>query len=482
MLNRNLIALAVLSATFGLTASSAHASPDRVNVLAPDYQDENPVKVMSTLTPSQIYERTEAVFAHFGVPAETDSQPGAWGLDGLQTNAGARTILPYLDPSSQFSRYWRLGADSLSCFQDRDAMSVADYEVRLTDRRPGAPRTEFLAHLLQAAENPSSQALAGLRIALDPGHMGGDLWDARTGKYVHDAAGNKVSEGVIALQTALVLEQELRALGAEVMVTRRDLAPVDSQPYESLDVNEGARTELRRDSLTSWFQNLLQAGSPGSALNRAFDRSSAVRRLFSESSRINYFLSADLVARAEAIQAFHPDITLILHYDVLPTSGDGLGVNPRAPSLTKGYVAGAFLPTEFSTRDARLSFAQHLLNPEAWEQSIALGRSVLGSLHSELGLGYDSQGGPGGPVSIEPGVYARNLGLTRMIQGHALFYLETLYYNSPREFAAFRNVTHPLWVNGRNLPYSDRVLEVVGAIRDGVVGFVHAASVENSLN
>src|SRR5262249_39621179 len=73
--------------------------------------------------------------------------------------------------------------------------------------------------------------LHGMRIALDPGHIGGEPWDERSGKYVQAADGSRLSEGVMALELALLLEKELRAAGAEVYIDR-DFSPVTSVGFE----------------------------------------------------------------------------------------------------------------------------------------------------------------------------------------------------------------------------------------------------------
>src|SRR5690348_238693 len=150
-------------------ASSSPASADHKN-------SEKTSRNAFTFDAAQIlnrenFDRTLAVLKHFGAPAEASAQPTLQQLDGLQSREGIDRILPFLDPKNEFSRFTTLTADLIDGFQDLDSKQVGDFSVRL------APAGIFTGVLpLPPLVNPKLP-LQGMRIALDPGHMGGDLWD-----------------------------------------------------------------------------------------------------------------------------------------------------------------------------------------------------------------------------------------------------------------------------------------------------------------
>ncbi len=98
----------------------------------------------------------------------------------------------------------------------------------------------------QADADPSPygpDALAGLLIAVDPGHGGYD-----GGARCHDSG---VWEKEINLQIALQLEQALRAYGADVLLTRREdvaLHPADCAPHARKHADLQARRDLAETS------------------------------------------------------------------------------------------------------------------------------------------------------------------------------------------------------------------------------------------
>src|SRR5690606_13996088 len=100
-----------------------------------------------------------------------------------------------------------------------------------------------------------------VKIAIDPGHMGEDLWDKRTGKYVRHTDGRYLSEGILALQVSLLLKRDLENLGAEVLLTRVTADPVSKIPYEQLELEPYIKNEIRESIHQPWFQSLLSAGT-----------------------------------------------------------------------------------------------------------------------------------------------------------------------------------------------------------------------------
>ena len=457
----------------GMLATQAYASPDELDPLPWD-----PVESFnSQLPPEELFRRTHVVLSHFGVPIEPDSRPFLAKYSAHQSRSGLESILGTVDPLNQFSRFSIFDSMNLRVFQDRDARNVGDYEVLLNttdiveDITPGG----FAERLRRAAtDNSAYLPLKGLRIALDPGHMGSALWDQRTGKYVHSRDGRVLSEGILNLQTALLLETELQKLGAEVYVTHRTPGAVSTVPYESFSIQKYGRRALLQRSLESWFQKLLGKSISDVALVKSFERDPTVKSIFSENSRSDYFIrTVDLFARSDNMEQFNPDISLVIHYDAAGTADDPNGVSPYPRTRTKVYVYGSVDGSEWASRSDRLDAAKHLLDPVAWDKSLELSRAVVHNLHSKLKIDYDDRNAGGGFSRwLEPGIFSRNLVLSRKLSGRAVTYVECLHYNDKKEFEALSRADYSMQIGGTSYPYSKRLFQVVEALRDGVLEFV----------
>lgn len=427
------------------------------------------------LDPSEAFVRTIAVLDHFGVPEEPDTEST---FDDLQNHISESELLSrvkWMDFHSLFKTFSQVDTNEIRIYQDRGAMKVLDYSVNL-DRNAdpnehSGPDAPYRTHLLNALKNPPSRPLARLKIALDPGHMGGDYWDEQTGKFVRDSKGRKLSEGVLALQIALLLERDLTQLGAQVMLTRHSLSPVSQLNPENFDLREKALGTLSEERYSSWFEDLLEAGPAGSHLYSAFSESAAFKKLFSESERSEYFIEGyDLDARVTAIQAFDPDLTLIIHLDAGNVGPNDTGVNPKPHDFTKVYVPGAFFSDEIATREGRALFGRHLVDTSTWGDSLKLSRAVVNEIHNELKIPFDSATASN-LIEVEPGVLARSLSVQRRLTTHPSTYVECLFYNDPNEFESLLAHDHIIEIDGQELAYSNRLLATEQALRTAIVSF-----------
>ena len=433
------------------------------------------------LSPQESYLRGQSVLEHFGLSEGSLVFPPI--PHKLQSEAGLRRWLSLMDPKGYFAPYFTLEDGWLRVFRDPGMKQVLDFEVQLLGSRSGAPieplETEvpaFHRHILNAQLNAADQPLKGLKVAIDPGHMGGKLWDDRTGKFVRDRRGRILSEGLIALQTALLLEQKLRSWGAEVVLTRRTMDPVTSEVFETMHLLPYAVTEVRDSIQEPWFQRLLESGPAGSAqLMTAVARNSQWKKYFEESdfNRSHYFiLREDLRARSEVIQNSDADLALVIHYDTSDPPGNPTGVNPERRNGTKVYVNGSYSQDEFSSREQRNLFTHALTDGVSSEASLVLGRSVVNSLSRNLDVPLEKFSGGGNSTFVEPGIFSRNLGVSRRVTHRALTYVECLFYNDPVEFERFMELAGTVEIGGKQVAYSTRVKQVSDALAEGVQKFV----------
>src|SRR6185437_16891668 len=107
-------------------------------------------------------------------------------------------------------------------------------------------------------------------------------------------------------------------------------------------------------------------------------------------------------ARVDAIDAFQPDITLVLHYDA-----DVNSVSNEPASKhdgTKIYVPGAFDASELASRRERVDLAKLFLDETTFRASVALAHQVVTTLSKNLKIPPDGRS-PGITKEIEPGLY-----------------------------------------------------------------------------
>jgi N-acetylmuramoyl-L-alanine amidase len=163
----------------------------------------------------------------------------------------------------------------------------------------------------RAESRPLDKPLTGLRVAIDPGHIGGP-WaqmEERSTRY-HGSA--PVQEGDLNLITGRILKQELTDLGASVFVVRDSTDPVT--PYRPDDMLPEARAMLLAHASHSTKLRAL----PPDKLNLLFG--SRVTDL----AQFLFYRCSEILERGNRIRNnFVPDITITLYIDATPGSGRG---------------------------------------------------------------------------------------------------------------------------------------------------------------
>ena len=161
---------------------------------------------------------------------------------------------------------------------------------------PSPPR--YWRPALEMPPPPEGRPLEGVRIAIDPGHLGGDFAELEE-RWFQFGDGRPVTEGDLTLQVATLLEPRLTALGAEVTLVRSAPGPV-ARPERApaLAIRPGQTAGRHPGGGPPAFPSASSTGRP---------RSASVPR------RVN-----------EEIQ---PDLVLCLHFNA-EAWGD-----PNAPDL-----------------------------------------------------------------------------------------------------------------------------------------------------
>jgi len=231
--------------------------------------------------------------------------------------------------------------------------------------------------------------LAGLRIVIDPGHLGGDFakMEARWFQIGHS---RPVEEGEMTLIVAKLLKQRLRTMGAEVWLTRS---------------KNGATTSLRPGKLRKAAVNSLQ--EEGASLSPT--------RLQFEAERLFYRVG-EIRNRAKVVnQLIRPDLVVCLHFNAEEWG------NPTRPSLSdKNHLhlllSGDMSANELLHEDERYTMLVKLLGGTHSEE-LGASEAVARSLASATGLPpfiYHSANAI--PASSNPYLWVRNLLANRLFE------------------------------------------------------------------
>jgi N-acetylmuramoyl-L-alanine amidase len=369
----------------------------------------------------------------------------------------------YIDRDSCLSDFYSIDLYGVSVFPGADAKknNQPEYRVNWSDLAlyknilAYAPREEVKAMMVEKGNRPFLPAfvknyslppeylkpkptaqlpLKGLKIALDPGHIAADTAMGRIeDKYLRfktskgpkntqmradDSVMISLAEGILTWKTANALAVLLRSEGAEVILTR---------PRKDVTAFGKSYAQWKKDDYQRTLDSLLKEDSPDIHLRKIKSG-----RINDENSIFRYvFRDAELRKRAEIINAFHPDLTVIIHFNVDEKNKPWSHPSPKNYCMT--FVGGSFKCGELGDAERRFDFLRLLLTDDI-ENSIRIAGLTALEFKSELDvpLAKTADATYLGDNCIEaglPGVFCRNLSLTRLVQG-TLVYGESLYQDN----------------------------------------------------
>lgn len=277
--------------------------------------------------------------------------------------------------------------------------------LRFSNKNPGsAPR-----HWRTAAELPptmSNLPLAGLKIAIDPGHIGGE-WAKMEERWLVVGGGKPVCEGDLTLQVALMLKPRLEALGAAVSLVREKCEPV---------------TPVRPVSLMTLARDSSPPDSSPEQVRKTAERF--------------FYRTAEIRARADLVnQLIKPDLVLCLHFDA-----EAWG-NPSNPTLIDRshlhlVLNGAYNDEEVPLADQRFALLRKLLQ-RTHQEEILVGSTVAATFAGASGLppySYPPDSPNARAVPGEPYLWMRNLLANRLYDCPVIF-MEPYVMNSITDHA-----------------------------------------------
>ncbi len=261
--------------------------------------------------------------------------------------------------------------------------------------------------------------LAGLRIALDPGHLGGP-WARMEERWFKIRDAPPVKEGNLTLRVARLLAPRLESLGGQVSLVREKTEP--TTPCRPSDFEKIARQVLLRTGVVDPRENFDGPTDPGKEKTIGWQR------------ELLFYRNSEIRSRAKLVnQHLRPDLVLCLHFNAEPW-GD-----PNHPTLVESnhlhlLVNGAYLPPELELDDQRFEMLEKLLS-QSFPEELDLAETIAGTMAKATGLPpYHYQTGNVSAVGRSGYVYARNLMATRLYRCPTV-YLEPYVMNSREVFA-----------------------------------------------
>lgn len=248
---------------------------------------------------------------------------------------------------------------------------------------------------------PPDRPLEGLRVAIDPGHIGGQ-WARIEERWLKVGDTPPVCEGDMTLLVSQLLKPKLESLGASVSLVRENSEPL---------------TKLRPADLMMAAAESISATSPPDELRKTAERL--------------FYRTAEIRARAELVNhTLKPDLVLCIHFNA-----DPWGDPEHATLVNRTHlhllVNGAYTDQEVVLADQRQAMLDKLLRRTHEEES-AISSTVADVFAQRSGLPpylYPPGAKNVRQVDGNPFLWARNLLANRLYDCPVIF-MEPYVMNS----------------------------------------------------
>jgi len=297
--------------------------------------------------------------------------------------------------------------------------------------------------------------LAGLRVALDPGHIGG-AWARMEERFflVDRQRDWPVQEGAMNLLVARMIRERLSAAGAEVVMVKDDFEPMaPSWPDERLR-NAGALPPS--DPRFAHLPDVLVESSRRDAQRKQLER--------------EFYRTAEIAARAERInQELKPDVTLCVHFNATGWGDEKKLYDENGLAF---FVHGNYQADELAHDEQKFFLMKKLLE-RSHDEEVALSMSISDAFVNATDLPPAYRAASGGvmhPLDTNHYIYARNLAANRQFDGPVIF-LEPYFMNNRTVYARIQAGDYDgiRAVDGSEHPSIFR--EYADAVAAGVIDF-----------
>jgi hypothetical protein len=301
---------------------------------------------------------------------------------------------------------------------DRDAQSWFTLRFAKSEsKQPKLPRQWRPAASLPASKK--GRVLSGVKIALDPGHIGG-AWSKMEERWFKSGEAAPVEEGEMTLLVAKKVAEQLRALGARVSFVRSKNEPVT--PYRPSDFKAAARDTLKANGTENPPEEFQGPDDPL--------KEQSVRW----HSEIMFYRTSEIRERARLVNSkLKPDLVLCLHFNA-----EEWGDEKHPTLIDKNHlhllVNGSYLPDELEADDVRFEMLHRLLS-RTFDEEVKVADAAALAMAKKTGLpAYEYTKDIVTKVGTSGYVYARNLAATRLYRSPVV-YFEPYVMNSNEAFA-----------------------------------------------
>jgi N-acetylmuramoyl-L-alanine amidase len=306
----------------------------------------------------------------------------------------------------------------------------------------------------------SGKSLSSLKIALDPGHLGG-TWAKMEERWFQVGDNKPVQEGDLTLRVARLLARRLRELGAKVSFVRNDDEPTTGKRPD--DFRELARKILIKNGVPQPRDDVLDPTDP------------AKEQTIRWQSEILFYRYSEIRRRAALVNfKLHPDLVLCLHFNA-----EGWG-DPNDPNLTDTnhfhlLVNGSYLAEELEFDDQRFEMIRRLLS-RAYDEELPLADRVAMAMARATGLPpyqYPTTNSTT-KVGTSSYVYARNLLATRLYRCPVV-YCEPYVMNSKDVFGRIQAGDYEGTLNIDGVERKSIFREYADSVADGLIEYYSEA-------
>jgi N-acetylmuramoyl-L-alanine amidase len=349
----------------------------------------------------------------------------------------------------------KIDNQSAQILENRDANTY--FTLHFARDESSAKRVPRLWHSAKSLPPARiDKPLSGLRVALDPGHLGGK-WAKMEERWFQVDETKPVTEGDLTLRVASLLAPRLRKLGAKVSFVRDSTQPITLK--RPSDFKELARKILIKNGVPEPRPDALDPDDP--------EKEQTIRW----QSEILFYRYSEIRRRAVLVNTkLHPDLVLCLHFNA-----EGWG-DPNNPTLIDNnhlhlLVNGSYLQQELEFDDERFEMIRRLLS-RVFGEELPLADAIGSSMATATELPpYEY---PTTQTTTRIGstgyVYARNLLATRLYRCPVV-YCEPYVMNSKDAFARIQAGDYEGTRNIDGIERKSIFREYADSVTDGLVEY-----------
>lgn len=379
--------------------------------------------------------------------------------DGIQVFA---PITDTTDRQYEFTLYWSDVVTFLELNKTMNSRAIYEYYM---NREKNSIKEWTNTNERIVPPSVKKNSLDSLRIAIDPGHIAGDLETAKMErKFVEMKRGTngkindtnvEIIEGKLTLATAIMLRKKLEKKGAIVMLTRDkpnvSAFGIDYKKWKDSLFLTSLESAYKSGEITFEERHFLKTKASDTEIFRMF------------------FLQEDMRERARKINAFKPDLTLIIHYNVDETNSNWS--KPSKKNYNMAFVGGCFGENELDNPEERIDFLRLLLSNDietSSEFSYHVLKNLVRTTKVPAALNTDALYLQENCLNTDyQGIYSRNLVLTRRVKG-TICYGESLYQDNINECKELCKEN----ISIEGIITSKRVEEIAKSYYDGIVDYL----------